>query len=474
MDGSGTTIGRIFSGIGAIDRYWHGFFRGGRYLAYGRTASGRNLLPVIFLDSATQNLETSLLVTRLRNVDLYIQASSVGFDAQSARNSGLLRISRIPAELEVLHSDDESIESALKALASLIVDAGADRVVIDDFSPFSRISSFDHFRTAFIRLLDEIELTDSTILIGMPEPANDASRRIIELMASLMTGSVHVHVTQHDGYTQRTLSLIPRIGHATHRFDVPWDLDDLVARAQRQARYEEEYENEYADAYEEDYDEYEEYEVDDAEDAERPAWPGDTGPEDAGVTEEDEGEEARALDGRPPERPPEEVRGPATEEAPGTDLGDTNGHEEQAPELTAADQVRGQAFEDRDRFTDELQLYFEDFESSGTPFTLVAMRMEEAAEQSSEHFRVIIRLVGESIEREDSMFADPESEKIIIIRGEGDDSAQGLFSRVKERVRQELPDQAEALMNAVSAVVVKNGSPFITANEFLQYVLDED
>ena len=437
MDGSHTTVERIPTGASGIDHYWGGVFRGGRYLVYGRNAAGRNLLPMVFLASATNSLETSLLVTRLREADLDIQAFGIGFDAQSAKASGLLKVSRIPAELDVLQADDEGLESALKALASLIVDADADRVVIDDFSPFSRFSSFDHFRTAFVRLLDEVERVKSTMVIGMPEPANDASRRIIDMIGGHMTGSVHVHIAHHEGFSQRTLSLLPQIGHATRRVDVPWEIDmDASARTTPSV-------------------------------VAIPSLPLDESDDDGQLDASDAAVEPHmaASPEPPPTATPRQDDDTPIPEAPMV-----------SPELTVVDEFPGQVFDDRDAFADELQLYFEDYESSGAPFVLVAMRMEDANDGSeSDDFQVVTGLVRESLYREDTMLADPGTEKIVVILGQEDGAAaQELFARIKDRMRSDLPRHADELMNAVSAVVVNNGSPFLTASEFLSYVLDSE
>ncbi len=410
---------------------------------YGRNSAGKNLLPVVFVASATDRLESTLLVTRLRELDLTIQASGVGFDAAAARESGLLKVSRVPAELEVLHADDDGLESALKALASLIVDAAAHHVVIDDFSPFARFSSFDHFRTAFVRLLDEIEHVDSTLLIGMPAPANDASRRIIELMGSHMTGSIHVHMVQNDGHVQRTLSLIPQIGHATRRTEVPWLLESVAALTTR-----------------------------------HPVARQDPATEEVAAREDGSREAAHISTPEPPVENPElRIEDSSTRTPASTDVKEPFVESaENGLELTVHDETRGQTFEDRPTFTEELQLYFEDYETSGTPFVLVAMRMEDAYDRNDpDEFGSVSRVVEDSLHREDSMFIDPGTERIIIILGEENGgAAQQLFARIKDRMRTEMPEHADLMMNAVSAVVVKNGSPFVTASEFLAYVLDED
>ena len=452
MDDSATFAPRTLFGIESVDQSWGGLFEGGRYLTYGTNASGRSLLPAAFIAAATRSLQTSLLVSRLRSADLAIQATSLGFDLPQAVNSGLLRVSRTPFELELIDRDDDSLESSLKVLASLIVDATADRVVIDDFSAFARFSSFDRFRTAFARLITELEHIPSTILFGMPEPANDASRRIIDYMSTLMTGCLRVHLTCVDGFSQRTISLIPQIGHVTRRVDVGWQLEQVVARADDVAKSLQRLRGTTA------------LPSVAAVPPVAPTPPSETTAEDP--TEETDLwvpthqepviDQTVSVDVTPDEPSSFEF---SVEPVPPTPVEDA-----------------GLVFLNRERFTDELQLYFDDYETSGSSFTLVAMRTEEPDDGTgSDDFREIIQALQNVLKREDSLFADPIVERIIVILGDGkSDEAQNLFASVKNRLRETAPDKADHLLNVVAAVVVPDGKPFTTAEEFVRYVLDEE
>ncbi len=445
---------RISSGIDPIDSAWDGLFKGGRYLVYGKNSDGRSHLALLFTAEATRHLQTSLLITGLRTTDLHIQASSLAFDIESASRSGILRVSRIPSELELIYDDDETVESALKSLSNLIVDASADRVVIDDFSPYTHLSSFTRFRTAFIRLLSEIEHVGSTLLIAMPEPANEASRRMIEFMGTLMTGSIHVHVSAAEGPARRTLTLQPQIGHITAHVAREWNLDRIVAKSELTAAAplaNDRFETASTTAAETPEPEITEQKTD-----------GVIAPED-GVTME---EAADAI-----EPPDVEAEFESPEETPEPVLETTS----EGLTLTVVDETRGQVFDDRGRFAEELQLYFEDFESDSTSFTLVAMRMEDPKDPgTSSDFHVITSLINETLGPQDTVYADETMERIVVLLGEGSsEDAQGLFARLKARLRISIPDRADHLMNAVSAVVVVNGKPFGTADEFLRYVLED-
>lgn len=443
MSNSATFAPKILSGIDVVDQAWGGLFKGGRYLAYGTNASGRSLLTTSYIAAGTKSLDTSLLVSRLRQADLAIQAASLAFNLAEAIQSGLLRVSRTPFELELVERDDDSLESSLKALASLIVDASADRVIVDDFSPFTRFSSFDRFRTAFARLMTELEHAPSTLLVGMPEPANDASRRIVEYVGTLMTGALHLHVGCVDGFSQRTISLIPQIGHVTRRLDLCWTIDHQVAAVDELARP-----------------------LDSIREAQPTASTGRPAIEE--TPDYEPPARAEAVAGTSEEDTADEIAHKSVED-------ESTSFEfsvEPAPDLGASEEM---VFLDRDRFTDELQLYFDDFETAETPFTLVAMRSEEPKDGSgSDDFHSIIAALQGVLGREDSLFADAVVERIIVILGDGDpDGAQQLFTRLRSYLRESNPERADHLLNVVAAVVVPNGKPFSTAEEFAQYVLDE-
>ena len=448
MTDSSTFAPKVNSGINLVDQVWGGLFKGGRYLAYGTNASGRNLLTLAFAAAGTKSLETSLLVSRLRQQDLAIQSASINYDLPEAVRSGILRISRTPFELELIDRDDDSLESSLKALASLIIDSSADRVLVDDFSPFTRFSSFERFRTSFARLLTEIEHSPSTLVLGIPEPANDASRRIVDYISTLMTGCFHVHLMCVDGFSQRTISLVPQIGHQTQRVDLYWSLEATLIAPSRSSDTPIPYGEATAEAV-----------ASDASDR----------PSDLESQEPTSDSTRSVIE--------EQVIGDR-ELVEKEDVAETGEHAsfefsvEPAVEFGASEEM---VFLDRDRFTEELQLYFDDYESSSTPFNLVAMRSEQSRDDSSaDDFNAILGALQNVLGREDSLFADPVVERIIVILGDDEgDGAQQLFARLRAHLRGSLPDDADRLLNVVAAVVVPNGQPFATSEEFVRYVLDD-
>ena len=89
-------------------------------------------------------------------------------------------------------------------------------------------------------------------------------------------------------------------------------------------------------------------------------------------------------------------------------------------------------------------------------------------------FDFLMDLVREELNLHDDMLVDPEDERLVVLLSDSrPEDAQKFFARLKERLRAESPQQADHLLHSVSAIVVPDGRPFQTADEFLEYALDE-
>jgi len=220
---------KILSGVDVIDEAWGGFYRCGSYLVYGRSATGRGLLTMMFVQTGAQHEERCLFISPDRPKDLMIQAASIGFDLREAYSSGLVKLMRIPPMLNLEDVGDEGVLKALDDLVSIIRQNRPDRLVINDFMPFVQFRSFERFRDAFADMLEQIDSLDTTMKLVMAEPANQESRRIIDYMRSQMTGAIHIELVEGDASsTLRRLTLVPNIGHIKRRVVEFWDLEDVV------------------------------------------------------------------------------------------------------------------------------------------------------------------------------------------------------------------------------------------------------
>ena len=220
---------KILSGIDVIDQSWGGLYRGGSYLVYGRAATGRGLMTMMFTQTGALLEEQSLFISPDRPKDLMIQAASMGFNLRHAYESGLVKLMRIPPMLNLQEVGDEGVAKALNDLVSIIRQNRPNRLVINDFMPFVQFRSFDRFRAAFVQMLEQIDSLDTTLMLVTAEPANQQSRKVVEFMRNQMTGSVHIELLEDDiNTTQRRLTLIPNIGHIKRRVVEYWDLEEII------------------------------------------------------------------------------------------------------------------------------------------------------------------------------------------------------------------------------------------------------
>jgi|GEM_PF-605631 len=217
------------SGIDVIDNAWGGLYRGGSYLVYGRAASGRGLLTLMFARTGAALGEPTLFISPDRQKDLMIQAASIGFNLREAYDSGIVRLVRVPPLMNLQNMGDDGVSRALWDLVTLIRQHRPTRLVMNDFMPFVAFRSYDRFRNEFIQFLEQIDSLDTTTILVMPEPANQQSARVIEFMASQMTGSIRIELGEDSpSTTKRRISLIPHIGHIKRQVVDYWDLEDLV------------------------------------------------------------------------------------------------------------------------------------------------------------------------------------------------------------------------------------------------------
>ena len=130
---------------------------------------------------------------------------------------------------------------------------------------------------------------------------------------------------------------------------------------------------------------------------------------------------------------------------------------------------------DRDAFGLRLQQHFDLHAQNGTPFLLVAMRLDRsAAALHALTFDVVADVVSDALRPADDLLVDPASERLVVLLPGSDEGAFNAFiTRVKQRLREDAPEQAEDLLRAISAIAVANGRMFGTAEEFLAYALDK-
>ncbi len=469
---------KLLTGIAPVDRTWGGFYRGGSYLLYGRAFSGRDLLPLRFVQTGAQSGETGLLLSAARPKDLIIQAASIGFDLRGACTRGQVRLMRMPPVLRRLSEHDDDIARALGDLVAILRQGRPQRLVIHDFMPFTAFQSYDRMRTAFVEMLEQTDVLDMTTLLVMPQPANAQSARVIDFMKGQVTATLHVEMdAEHPDGTERRLVLMPNIGHLQRQTVEMWDLRDVVEEVvpPPHARY-----------------------------LQAPSAPS-TPPAAAEWEAPGGAEDARqagtryrivplgaARQQRPPDRAPgvklgqpaPAASGPAAP-LPGPALSSSAGGytagthfssslPAAAPvETPAAPRFATIEKTSRAAFATRLQQQFDRRDAGGAQFLLVALRIEPQARQGPFDFETLSDLAVDTLRPHDDAFVDAVREHLIIFLADARPEEQhAFFTRFKARLREQVPQQAEGLIQAVSAFVVPDGQPFSTAEDFLRYVLD--
>ncbi len=512
---------KLSSGIDLIDETWGGLYEGGSYLVYGRSASNRDLIPLLF--AAHGGAEPCLYLSSDSPSDMALRAQSHGIDLRGGGSVNILQLPRIADSTEV---GDDQLTSALSDVVSQVERAHPQRVVIDDFMPFVAFHSYDRFRSGFVDLLERIDAVDSTLMLTMAAPANDEAETVIEFMRNQMTGALHIlRPDDEERATMCRVAFHPNIGHAGLEGEREWDVRSWILpsglhdRSGRRFRFSEEAgpsprqarwtkpdrhtrANDAAPATEREGSAAD-HRSDPSARPHRPARPiippirlgadvPDPSTPEPSFTERSTHVRADSSHRRIPRIPlgraDELPQRPAE-----ADLGRERGPEQAHPMQGAArPTTKGPAFRpvalaesahyrtshtDREAFRTRLQKEFLRHNIDHTPFVLIAMRMVRpgVTEGRPFDFDFILDLVTESLRDQDDVFVDLDRERLIVMLAEsGADASPPFFGRLKQRLREEAPRQADALMQSVSAIVVPNGRPFRTAEEFLTYAMDED
>jgi len=126
----------------------------------------------------------------------------------------------------------------------------------------------------------------------------------------------------------------------------------------------------------------------------------------------------------------------------------------------------------RDAFGLRLQQQYHQYAVNETPFLLIAMRGEAAPPLD---FSLFYECVGKLLTHQDDWLVDFQDQRLIVLLAQSlPDVAQRFFARLKVRLFEAAPQQAQAYLHTVSAIVVPNGESFQNAEDFLAVALEEE
>ena len=128
---------------------------------------------------------------------------------------------------------------------------------------------------------------------------------------------------------------------------------------------------------------------------------------------------------------------------------------------------------DRDAFGLRLQQQYHQYAVNDIPFLLIALRGDGAAAQGL-NFSLLYECVQKLLTDQDDWLVDlPNKRLIVLLPSSLLHEARRFFARLKIRLLDAVPHQAETYLYAISAITIPNGKPFQSAEEFLSVTLEE-
>ncbi len=415
-----TYVPKILSGIDVVDTTWGGMYQGGSYMCYGHASNGRGLLGMLFLQMGVVLEEKSLFLSPGRPQDWMIQAASINFDLEEAQQNGRAKLVWIPSVSPQNGVSDAVGTKAIEDLVRLIQAEQPKRVLINDFMPFMQFRSFDRFRQVFGWMMGQLSNVPATVLFMMPDIINVQSKHIVEYMRNQMSGSMHVSIPESNApgdprYAQnnRRLVLWPGLGHVNHEVFDPWEIPQSSVHAGNPVR------------------------------------------------------QPNLSSSRSSRNEPATFEGPGSGLAEGISLAGV-------PSI-AVDSLKT-VEETHEAFYNKLKKSFKQRATKKyKPFLLVALRMEsgEAAVEGSIGLDMLLPAIEKIVQHPDDILVDLSRRRIIaFLPNTKGDNVQEFFESIQEQLREEYPLVADQLPHVVSAVVVPNGQPFETPEDFLAYALE--
>lgn len=455
----------LSSGIETIDSAWGGLFCGGAYLFYGEAAAGRHLLTLLFARAGDEFDEQTIFISSDRYSELKIQSGSLGFDLEAVLASGNLHLVRIPPRMKLREIGDDGVAQALHSLTNPFKSYRPKRIIINDFMPFVAFRSFERFRMEFVRFLERTDALGSTLILGMSEPANEHSRRVIEFMISHLTGAVHIERDAEDpGSTKRKLTLIPTSGHIKRYSFEHWDLEDVVADTPPHFRPS----------------------------TMQSIRPGDTRSHNLSTLQTKKRLESEAAESfrpgyshtplvAPLQASEEEVDGEEVAVVAGKSTASDSaaGKNAEADDAVAIDPLElpvGSGLDvditDRSSFLKRLERAVASSSEVGDNFVILALRMEQSGDPKDRAigFEFLLDVAHDILRPHDDMLVDMDGEQLIVFLAHTrEDESDQFFTMLRDHLIREAPQRGTDLLTRISAMVSENGRPFSSVVEFVTF-----
>lgn len=458
------------SGLSAVDARWGGLRVGGAYLLVGRADVGRAGLALQIARAAVDDGGRCLIISPRSPEALAADGRAVGLDLGEAHRTGRLRLLRTPDAAALAERGSEGLTRAYSDLATLVQTDRPDRVVIEDLTPLVQFDSFEALDAAFSGLVAALEAVDATLVVGLGEPANEASAHLLELLGQHVDGSIRLHTEN----SQRRLVLYRHREPETSTAPDPTP-EAPAASAETPTAEPPPVLPQPSGA-------------DPAPDAVPlpDSEPAANEPAAPGLYAASTGDGSPAPpppspDGAPPRTavvppPPAEAALLEATDAFGYDTAEAFVRQgymiDSAGASTAAPTAPSPpAATPVTPFAGAVQQAFAARDSGGH-FLVLAVRMEPSAPESA-HFAIVANGLRSALRPQDVVAVDAQALRAAVLLPDGSpEASQALFAGLQAHLRATLPEQGEAVLRAVGAVSIPDGQPFTTSEELLAYVFE--
>ncbi len=527
------------SGLPDVDRQWGGLAAGGAYLLVGRVGAGRSALALQTVRAAVEAGERCLLISPRAPESLVEVGQGIGLDLAAAHQAGSLRLLRIPSAATLAERGPEGLAASYRDLAGLVARDQPGRVVIEDFTPLVQFDTFERFQEAFSDLVQELRAQGAALVIGLGDPANEASRRLLDVVEGLVDGTVRLEADgglalstpaapEHPPSDGASAEADPSVtsGHALAADPEPGSDEAEPAAepadpADDSAPSAPDPEPQPSSAVPDDLPApADDAPADGSQLSPEAAGPGDPdGPLSAPISSPPPPDPSLLADGADPfgrdpadalfeqgfladsgrqpaapapgetptvapaAAPPAAPGAAAASPAPADSPAPAAARPSWTPAPTAAPQpppASAPSFaplaslappDPSAAFRSALDAAFA-ARTSGTPFLVVALRMDPAAPGAA-HFGAVEAGLRSSLRPGDRLLVDGARRRAVaVLPASADDDGQALLGGVQVHLRAQLDRSAEDVIQSIAAVTIVDGQPFQSAEDLLAYAVD--
>ncbi len=212
----------IPTGISLVDKAWGGFYRGGTYLLIGQRKSGKTLVGLQYAMESAKNKEVCLFFTSMRPKDLMIHAASIDFDLQSYMNQNLIIVVRVapPTDLYELGNPDNFLIEYLNDIVTVVDQYQPSRLIFDELTHFIGFENPQTLEQTYLQTIETIEDKNVTSLFVVAEPATPLAQLLVDGIVQHSTAVIYLQkqADEEGKVTGGRATITPNVGHTEGQF----------------------------------------------------------------------------------------------------------------------------------------------------------------------------------------------------------------------------------------------------------------